>query len=80
MNSFFLFPWAAEVLGAGALEEATRDPAIRHFEGPGANKPWHLLCEHPHRRLYGPHRRRTPWPLYRPDGLTARNLLRRLRP
>jgi lipopolysaccharide biosynthesis glycosyltransferase len=80
MSSFFLFPWAGEVLGAAALEEATRDPAIRHFEGPGANKPWHLLCEHPHRRLYGPHRRRTPWPLYRPDGFTARNLLRRLRP
>jgi lipopolysaccharide biosynthesis glycosyltransferase len=80
MNSFWLFPWATDVFGAEALAKAQREPAIRHFEGPGANKPWHLLCEHPHRHVYGPHRRRTPWPLYRPEGLTPRNLLRRLRP
>ena len=70
-------PWAADVLGAAAVEEARRRPGIRHFEGPGDNKPWHLLNRSPGRDAYFAHRRATPWPRTRPDGLTAANLARR---
>jgi lipopolysaccharide biosynthesis glycosyltransferase len=62
MNSFEVFPWSAYVFGAKALEEARRDPAIRHFEGPGPNKPWHRACRMSRRELYFEHRRATPWP------------------
>jgi lipopolysaccharide biosynthesis glycosyltransferase len=79
MNSILLFPWAAEVFGERTLGEAIERPAIRHFEGPGANKPWHVLCERPGRDTYREHRRRTPWPRVRPEGLTPGNLVRRLR-
>jgi lipopolysaccharide biosynthesis glycosyltransferase len=41
MNSLRAFPAAAERLhGGAAVREALERPAIRHFEGPGANKPW----------------------------------------
>lgn len=63
MNSFFLFPRNARVLGRRALRQALRDPAIRHFEGPDALKPWHPQCEQKLRELYAEHRRGTPWPL-----------------
>lgn len=79
MNSVLLFPWSADVFGTAALEEARRDPAIRHFEGPGANKPWHFLCERETRELYLRHRRATPWPRVRPEGVTPRNVLARVR-
>lgn len=79
MNSVLAFPWAADVLGAEAVEEARRAPALRHFEGPSVNKPWHILCEREMRELYLEHRRHTPWPRVRPVGVTPRNLLRRLR-
>jgi lipopolysaccharide biosynthesis glycosyltransferase len=62
MNSITLFPRALEVFGAEAVAEARADPAIRHFEGPGANKPWHPDCERELRELYFEHRRHTPWP------------------
>jgi lipopolysaccharide biosynthesis glycosyltransferase len=78
MNAFLALPNAADVLGAERLEEARRDPAIRHFEGPGDNKPWHLLCRWPGRELYRDHRRATPWPRVWPEGVTPRNVLRRL--
>jgi lipopolysaccharide biosynthesis glycosyltransferase len=42
------------------------DPAIVHFVGPF--KPWDWACEHPFKREYHQHRRKTPWPLYRLDG------------
>jgi lipopolysaccharide biosynthesis glycosyltransferase len=67
MNSM-RFPWSAEVFSEGQLEEARRRPAIRHFEGPGDNKPWHLYCERKDRQLYRAHLRRTPW---RTDALKA---------
>jgi lipopolysaccharide biosynthesis glycosyltransferase len=68
------FPWSAEAYGAAAVEEAKRRPALLHFEGPAANKPWHLLSGPEPRRRYAAHRAQTPWPRYRPDGLTAANL------
>jgi lipopolysaccharide biosynthesis glycosyltransferase len=78
MNSVVAFPHAAAVLGADRVEEARRDPAIRHFEGPGDNKPWHLLCPWPGRELYREHRRATPWPRVWPEGVTPLGVLRRV--
>ena len=62
MNSFEAFPWSAYVFGNRALEEARANPGIRHFEGPGINKPWHRGCRFAHRERYFEHRRHTPWP------------------
>lgn len=78
MNSVLIFDWAADLLGAEAVEEARRRPGIRHFEGPGANKPWHLLCERDLRDRYAHHRRATPWPRIRRTGVTPANVIRRL--
>ncbi len=78
MNSVLTFPWAADVLGAAAVEEARRRPAIRHFEGPTINKPWHYGCESPMREAYFEHRRRTPWPRVRLEGRTPKGILRRV--
>jgi lipopolysaccharide biosynthesis glycosyltransferase len=77
MSSILLFPWAAEVFGADTVEEARRHPGIRHFEGPTINKPWHYGCESPMRDAYFEHRRQTPWPRWRVEGRTPRNVLRR---
>jgi len=79
MNSVLAFPSALDVFGAEAVEEARRRPGIRHFEGPDANKPWHLLCDAPGRSAYFAHRRATPWPRVRPEGVTPLNLVRRAR-
>jgi lipopolysaccharide biosynthesis glycosyltransferase len=62
MNSFVAFPRNASVLGRLALRKALRKPAIRHFEGPEQNKPWHPECRPELRELYMRHRRETPWP------------------
>jgi lipopolysaccharide biosynthesis glycosyltransferase len=78
MNSVTLWDWAADVFGAKAVEEARRSPAIRHFEGPGQNKPWHIDCAHEMKDLYRRHRRATPWPFYVPEGLTLRGVLSRV--
>jgi lipopolysaccharide biosynthesis glycosyltransferase len=84
MNSLAAFPWSAYVFGARAVEEATRNPGIRHFEGPGPNKPWHRGCEAALRELYFEHRRHTPWPEVRMEGEpppspgVARRLARRV--
>jgi lipopolysaccharide biosynthesis glycosyltransferase len=77
MNSF-RWEHAADVFGADALAEARRNPAIRHFEGPSINKPWHYLCERELRDEYLEHRRQTPWPRVKREGVTARNVLKRL--
>jgi lipopolysaccharide biosynthesis glycosyltransferase len=77
MNAVLIFGRAPQVLGAKAVAEARRDPAIRHFEGPLTNKPWHLLCEHPMRELYFAHRRQTPWRRTIPEGITLGNVARR---
>jgi lipopolysaccharide biosynthesis glycosyltransferase len=62
MNSFFAFPRNARVHGRWALRQALRRPAIRHFEGPGQNKPWDAGADPGQRELYMRHRRATPWP------------------
>ena len=64
MNSLLVFEHAVDVFGAEALAEAKASPAIRHFEGPAQNKPWHADCERPDRELYARHRARTPWPTF----------------
>lgn len=78
-NAILLFPWSAEVFGSDAVEEATRNPAIRHFEGPGLNKPWHYLCDRPMRLAYFQHRRETPWPRTWLAGITPANVVRKQR-
>jgi UDP-glucose/galactose:(glucosyl)LPS alpha-1,2-glucosyl/galactosyltransferase len=78
MNSVLLFDAAADVFGAEAVAEARARPGIRHFEGPGQNKPWHLLAPADIRAAYMHHRRATPWPRLRPDGVTPRNVLKRV--
>lgn len=59
MNSVLHFDSAVEVFGAGALEEARRSPAIRHFEGPPANKPWARGSRTAHRDAWRAHARAT---------------------
>lgn len=54
-------PWAVEVFGAGPVDEAMTDPAVRHFEGPSVAKPWHYLSPVPHRDAYRTTLARTPW-------------------
>jgi lipopolysaccharide biosynthesis glycosyltransferase len=78
MNSVMVFEEAAGVFGAEAVAEARSRPGIRHFEGPSINKPWHLLCEWPGREDYFRFRAQTPWPHVRRDGVTPRNVLRRV--
>ena len=68
MNSFFMYPAAEEIFEPGELDEARRNPAIRHFEGPGVMKPWHYGCDRPMRELYFEHRSQTPWPRVRREG------------
>jgi lipopolysaccharide biosynthesis glycosyltransferase len=77
MNSVATFPEAEEIFGAEAVKEARANPAIRHFEGPSVNKPWHYLCGREMRELYLGHRRRTPWPRVKREGVTPRNIARR---
>jgi lipopolysaccharide biosynthesis glycosyltransferase len=78
MNAFFVFDHAADAFPPGRLDEAKASPAIRHFEGPEQNKPWHYLCERELRDLYAEHRRGTPFPRFRREGVTLRNVVRRL--
>jgi lipopolysaccharide biosynthesis glycosyltransferase len=49
--------WAHGQLSPVAHWRAKRNPGLRHFEGPGANKPWHPDCREPLRELYHEHRR-----------------------
>ena len=56
------FPWAGELFGPGELEAARADPGILHFEGGGANKPWHPDADPGDRETYLRYRERTPWP------------------
>lgn len=76
-NSFFYWPQAADVLGAEAHAEATASPAILHFEGPPATKPWHYLNDHPWRVRYWEHLRATPFAPSGPQGRTMANVARR---
>lgn len=77
MNAVLDFPQGEDVFGKEVVAEARSHPAIRHFEGPARNKPWHYLCEEDRRELYLLHRRHTPWPEVRLTGRTPSNVLRR---
>ena len=61
MNALFAYPEGAQTFSAQMVEEALREPGIRHYEGPGANKPWHVDFPHPHGELYARHRA-AAWP------------------
>lgn len=74
-NSVFYYSWAGEVFGATAVEEARRDPAILHFEGPAHAKPWHDQSSHPYRQVYLDHRAETPWPDARAESNSPRRRL-----
>jgi lipopolysaccharide biosynthesis glycosyltransferase len=77
MNAVLHFPWSQDAFGAEAVEEARRNPAIRHFEGPDENKPWHYLSDPHDRALYARYRRETPWPKVKVQGRTPSNMFRR---
>ena len=79
MNAVLFFPQSADVFGADAVAEARDRPAIRHFEGPAQNKPWHYLSNPATREDYLRHRARTPWPKVRLEGRTPRTVWRGLR-
>ena len=49
--------WSGGTYPRGQRLVARLRPGLRHFEGPGANKPWHPDCDAPQRRLYWKHRR-----------------------
>jgi lipopolysaccharide biosynthesis glycosyltransferase len=72
-------PWAVDVLGAEAVDDAVRTPAVLHFEGPWLCKPWHYLCTHPFVDRYRRVHADTPWggtPLT--DRTVATRAIRRL--
>jgi lipopolysaccharide biosynthesis glycosyltransferase len=80
-NSFWAWRrWAIAVFGQQALDEATHQPRIRHFEGPSLSKPWHYLCPYPGRKQYRAVLAETPW-AHRPleDRTAATRLVRLLR-
>ena len=84
MNSVVNFEAASAVFDPEQLERAREQPAIRHFEGPGANKPWDPGCTDPLRPIFLEHMSRTPWPDWRPTrrprGGPIRRAMSRLRP
>lgn len=55
-------PHAEELFGIAAVRDALERPVIRHFEGSGANKPWHPDSPGESQELYASYRRLTPWP------------------
>jgi lipopolysaccharide biosynthesis glycosyltransferase len=72
------FGSAIEMFGEQVVADAVEMPAIRHFEGPAYNKPWHVLHGRAGQRMYRKHRRATPWPEYRLEEDTRRNRVKRL--
>lgn len=57
--------WAFPDLTVGAdFDEARAAPAIRHFEGPGANKPWARGSRTPHAAAWRAHRRASAFPRF----------------
>jgi lipopolysaccharide biosynthesis glycosyltransferase len=75
MNSM-RWVFALYAFGEDEIGEAARSPAIRHFEGPTHNKPWHWAAEREDVELWEAHRRETPWARGRAAELPTR-LLRR---
>ncbi len=78
--SFWLWrDWAAELLGDDVVTETTTNPAVLHFEGPGPNKPWHYLSDHPRRDEYLRVLGQTPWAGAAPEDRTlSTRVIRRL--
>jgi lipopolysaccharide biosynthesis glycosyltransferase len=74
MNSMRVGPEAARVFSQEELAEAARAPAIRHFEGPAHNKPWHWTAIREDHLLYRRHRNETPWPPRRGSAAASRAL------
>ena len=80
-NSVMHFDEAFDVLDPGQVREARENPGIRHWEGPGRNKPWNYMTPRAHREAYLRHRRRTPWRRVELEERTPVNMVRRrLRP
>jgi lipopolysaccharide biosynthesis glycosyltransferase len=79
-NGVFMIPDARAVFGLQSVDEAQRNPAIVHFEGPAPIKPWHFLSKHPYKAQYLEYRATTPWPLPELEGRTLHNRLLRLLP
>jgi lipopolysaccharide biosynthesis glycosyltransferase len=67
--------WAEEVFEPSQVEDATRRPAILHFEGPSLAKPWHYLSQHPYTTRYRDMLAETPWACAAPTGRTWFNRL-----
>lgn len=67
-NSLYYWPQSRRLFASGAVAEATRNPAIVHFEGGHLAKPWHYLNRHPLRQRYLKHRAQTPWPDVKLEG------------
>jgi cephalosporin hydroxylase/lipopolysaccharide biosynthesis glycosyltransferase len=80
MNAVMQFTYVGDYFEDHEVQEARARPAIRHFEGPSANKAWHLLGDRDGWRLYEYHRSHTPWPRARREGVTPPNLVRYLSP
>lgn len=77
MHSVMTFPWSVYVFGQRAVAEARQSPAIRHYEGPARNKPWHYSCPTEVRGPYLEHRCHTPWPDVELEGRTPGAVLAR---
>lgn len=72
-------PQAEHVFGAAAVQEATTQPAIVHFEGPLLCKPWHSLNHHAWRDAYWRVLGTTPWADTDPeDNTLATRMIARL--
>jgi lipopolysaccharide biosynthesis glycosyltransferase len=80
LNAITFGSWGTRFLDPAELREALAAPALVHFEGGSFGKPWHFLSRHPLRDRYFFHRRRTPWPLALPAGITPKNILKRYLP
>jgi lipopolysaccharide biosynthesis glycosyltransferase len=79
-SSLYYYDHGVRLFGSKAVDEAREHPAIVHFEGPDALKPWHYLSKHPYRAQYLAHRVQTPWGEFTPMGQTLKNRILRLLP
>lgn len=76
-NGIFYSSWGTRLLNPQEIREAMENPALIHFEGGSFAKPWHYLSAHPLRKRYFFHRRRTPWPVCVPEGITLKNIAKK---
>ena len=76
-NSLCIGAGGRKVFGAQAVEEATQQPGILHFEGPDVRKPWHYLSEHPYRAQYWRHLRASGFAVPGPEGRNWKTVIRK---